>query len=140
MARCFTLSGIAPPESVSFHGRDLFAPVAAAIARGASQSILSAEKLRLDAALDAGDLPRIIYIDHYGNAMTALRAQALASSARITFGARTIVHARIFSEVAPGEIFWYVNSIGLVEIAANLSSAAGMLGLEVGQSVGLRER
>ena len=140
LARCFTLSQIVRPESVSFHGRDLFAPVAAAIARGASQSVLGDEKPRLDVALDPGDLPRVIYIDHYGNAMTGLRAHALASPARITIGERAFAQARVFSEVGPGEVFWYVNSIGLVEIAANQSSAAAMLGLTVGQSVGLGER
>jgi S-adenosylmethionine hydrolase len=39
--------------------------------------------------------------------------------------------------VPPGEIFWYENSIGLAEIAANSASAAERLGLTVGSAVGL---
>lgn len=136
--RCFALSG-AQPESVSFHGRDLFAPVVAAIAGGASQSgALGEEKPRLNVELDPGELPQVIYIDHYGNAMTGLRA--LGARTQLRIGQRAVSHARVFSEVGRDELFWYVNSIGLVEIAANQSSAADLLGLKVGQRVALGER
>ncbi|MBS0311458.1 MAG: SAM-dependent chlorinase/fluorinase, partial [Proteobacteria bacterium] len=63
------------PEDVSptFHGRDLFAPIAAEIACGnfPTDKLTSIEAL--DVEFDAGDLARVIYIDHYGNAWTGIR-------------------------------------------------------------------
>jgi S-adenosyl-L-methionine hydrolase (adenosine-forming) len=41
----------------------------------------------------------------------------------------------VFSDVAPAELFWYANSIGLVEIAANQASASSMLGVAVGDGI-----
>jgi S-adenosylmethionine hydrolase len=50
-------------------------------------------------------------------------------------GGRELAHASVFSEVPPGTPFWYGNSIGLVELAANQASAAALLGLGVGDPV-----
>jgi hypothetical protein len=44
-------------------------------------------------------------------------------------------HRRVFSEAEKGEAFWYVNSVGLVEIAANRASAAELLKVGVGDTV-----
>jgi S-adenosylmethionine hydrolase len=41
-------------------------------------------------------------------------------------------YARVFSDNKTGQLFWYVNSMGLVEIAANRDSAARVLDLTVG--------
>jgi S-adenosyl-L-methionine hydrolase (adenosine-forming) len=46
-----------------------------------------------------------------------------------------LTHARVFHEAPTGQGFWYVNSVGLVEIAMPGTSAAKMLGLRVGQAV-----
>lgn len=123
--------------SASFHGRDLFAPVAASIAAG-HLPVGKLEKTEgLKVRFGANDLAQIIYIDHYGNALTGLRARNLPHTAVIAAGGRQLRCARVFSEVPQGSVFWYENSIGLVEIAANRSSAAGLLGLDVGDAVGL---
>ena len=53
---------------------------------------------------------------------------------------RRLSCARVFGDVPCGEIFWYENSVGLVEIAANRASAAIELGLEVGDRLGLTVR
>lgn len=124
-------------RSVSFHGRDLFAPVAAAIARGVFPHGKAEPMARLDAELGASDLGEIIYVDHYGNAFTGLRARGLSPDTRVVAGGVSLGHARVFSAVAAGEVFWYENSLGLVEIAGNACSAAGKLGLGVGQPVGI---
>jgi S-adenosylmethionine hydrolase len=121
--------------SASFHGRDLFAPVAGMLARGDLDAGWLAPKTGLDVRFGADDLPEVIYIDHYGNALTGLRADRVERDARMTIVEHRIAHARVFSEVAPGELFWYENSLGLVEIAANSGSAAHRLGLRVGQPV-----
>jgi hypothetical protein len=55
--------------SVSFHGRDLFAPVAARIAAGTSNASEFKRVQRLAVDFGAADLPEVTYIDHYGNAV-----------------------------------------------------------------------
>jgi len=128
---------VRPPAglSASFHGRDLFAPIAAAIAAGRLPRGSTVQVRGPRVFFGAGDRAAIIYIDHYGNAMTGLRADRRARAARLRVGRRRLSYARVF-EVAPrGGAFWTVNSLGLVEIAANRASAAKRLGLRVGQRV-----
>jgi hypothetical protein len=121
--------------STSFHGRDLFAPVAAMLARGNRADPRLEPRSALSEDLGAEDLAEIIHLDHYGNALTGLRAGMVARDVRLTVAGRSLAHARVFSDVGPGEPFWYENSLGLIEIAANASSAARCLGLTVGQRV-----
>ncbi|MCX7673844.1 MAG: SAM-dependent chlorinase/fluorinase [Thiobacillaceae bacterium] len=120
--------------SDSFHGRDLFAPVAAWLARGP----FPADKLEPIPApqvqFDAADLPRIIYIDHYGNAWTGIRGE-LTTRGVVEVKGQRLPYRRIFAEARKGEAFWYVNSRGLIEIAVNRGSAASSLGLAVGDMV-----
>jgi hypothetical protein len=123
--------------SASFHGRDLFAPVAARIASGKLRAERLQKKSRLDVEFGADDLAEIIYIDHYGNALTGLRAGNISPHARVAVGGRRIGHARVFSEVPAGEAFWYENSLGLLELAANAASAAGQFGLKTGDPLSL---
>ncbi len=125
------------PESLSasFHGRDLFAPVAAALARGDAPpgEIRPPEVHGRPEWPD--DLPRIIYADHFGNAMTGLRAAVLPGKARLQAGGRIVNPARTFSDVPQGEAFWYENANGLAEIAVNRGRADQTLGLTVGAAV-----
>ena len=139
--RCVTLDWMPPPESVSFHGRDLFAPAAARIACGGfDPPTVSTPERVLEVQLDSGDLGQIIYIDHYGNAMTGMRSERIDGRCVIDVAGRTIAHARVFSGAPPGALLWYANSIGLVEIAANQARAADLLGLAIGQRVGVADR
>jgi S-adenosylmethionine hydrolase len=121
--------------SASFHGRDLFAPVAAMLARGDSPL----GRPRQDEAHRRTDWPddlcEIVYIDHYGNAMTGLRAITLQRDARLVASSRVLERAGTFSDRAPGTAFWYENSNGLVEIAVNQGRADRELGLAVGVAV-----
>lgn len=130
------------PDSLSssFHGRDLFAPVAAALARGRAPSGWLAALRAPRVLLDAADLGKVIFVDHYGNAMTGLRAGSLVPEARLRVGRRTLAHAQTFSKARPGIAFWYANSLGLVEIAANRSSAARKLRLQIGSPIAVAER
>jgi S-adenosylmethionine hydrolase len=59
----------------------------------------------------------------------------LPRGARIVAGGRCLKHARVFSDVPAGDVFWYENSLGLVEIAGNACSAAENIALRIGQSV-----
>jgi S-adenosylmethionine hydrolase len=85
--------------------------------------------------LGGDDLAEIIYVDHYGNAMTGLRGEGLPTDRALRARDQTIPHARVFADARPGQAFWYVNSLGLVEIAMPAADAAGVLGLRIGQAV-----
>lgn len=121
--------------SDSFHGRDLFAPVAAMLARGDRKSAKLRKQAELAVSFGAEDLAEVIYVDHYGNVVTGLRAGGVPRERTLVVNGREVPRARVFSEVPPGEVFWYENSLGLVEIAANAASAAARLGLRVGKVV-----
>jgi len=121
--------------SSSFHGRDLFAPVAARIEMDSVPQGWLVPLERLSVGFGAGDLAEIIYVDHYGNAMTGLRAEAVRRDAVLIANGSQIKHAPIFSAVPPGAVFWYPNSQGLIEIAVNQGNAAADLQLEIGEPV-----
>jgi S-adenosylmethionine hydrolase len=118
--------------SASFHGRDLFAPVAAMLARGEPPP----GRPRQDGADRRADWPddlcEIVYVDQFGNAMTGLRAAMLPPNARLTVAGRVLERARTFSNRSPGAAFWYENSNGLAEIAVNQGRADRELGLVIG--------
>jgi len=121
--------------SASFHGRDLFAPVAAMLARGEPPP----GPLRTDAAARRPDWPddlgEIAYIDHFGNAMTGLRAATLPANARLAACDHVLARARTFSDLPAGSPFWYENSNGLAEIAVNQGRADQTLGISLGTAV-----
>ena len=127
----------APPAAISasFHGRDLFAPVAGLLAHGgpAEDRLRPAQLLGRPEWPD--DLPEIAYVDRFGNAMTGLRAAVLPDRARLAAAGRVLSRQRTFSDVRVGEAFWYENSNGLAEIAVNSGRADTALGLAVGSSV-----
>lgn len=121
--------------SHSFHGRDLFAPVAARIARGDSVPGAAVDPQERLLPGWPEDLARIVYVDHYGNLMTGLRAERVSTEAVIGVADWQFSHARTFSAVAPGSAFWYANANGLVEIAVNQGNACAALGLKVGDEL-----
>ena len=121
--------------SSSFHGRDLFAPVAARLAAKRLPRGWLATKRAPEVLLDAGDLAEIIYVDHYGNALTGIRARGVARDAVLRVGRRRLRYAETFEAARAGEAFWYEDSLGLVEIAANRASVARRLALRVGTRV-----
>ena len=121
--------------SASFHGRDLFAPVAAMLARG-DRKMPKLNKATLAVSLGADDLGEVIYVDHFGNLVTGLRAGNVPHNRDLVINGRAVRYARVFSEVGQGEVFWYENSLGLVELAANSASAQQVLGLKPGSRLG----
>jgi S-adenosylmethionine hydrolase len=121
--------------SASFHGRDLFAPVAAILARGDEPPGRPCDDGADRRADWPDDLSEIIYVDHFGNAMTGLRAATLPANARLSAGNSVLERARTFGDRPPGAAFWYENSNGLAEIAVNQGRADRDLGLFIGMSV-----
>jgi S-adenosyl-L-methionine hydrolase (adenosine-forming) len=129
--------------SSTFHGRDIFAPVAAALAEGAEVADLgppvdSIE--RFDVPKPRRQLSRVsgqvLYLDPFGNLVTNIPGSMLAGQG----GGLTIhlcgavVHglSKAYSDVPAGLLLAYIGSAGLLEIAVNRQSAAMRLGAEVG--------
>jgi S-adenosylmethionine hydrolase len=125
------------PDTLSstFHGRDLFPVIAAALA----ESHFPGDKLELvrvlQIAFDDDDLARVIYIDHYGNAWTGVRGRRLSPATRVEAAGHVFCHAHTFAEVEKGGALWFVNSAGLLELAVNQGSVAARFGLKIGDSV-----
>lgn len=123
--------------SASFHGRDLFAPVAAMLCDG---RLLHHTEIDQD-VLIGNDWPnalaKVIYVDRYGNLITGIQAADLDRDARLWVGGRDIVCARTFCSVPPGQAFWYEDAFGLVELAVNQGNACHALGLGLGDRIEL---
>lgn len=117
--------------SDSFHGRDLFAPVVARLARGEAGTDL-ADYAGPDLSGWPADIASVVYIDHYGNAFTGWRYQPEQQGKTLLIGGQRLSQAGTFCQAPEGEAFWYGNSCGLIEIAANRASAADRLGLQIG--------
>jgi len=121
--------------SASFHGRDLFAPMAARLANGEK---VMGDPRRAPTLLRPDwpdDLARIVYIDGFGNAMTGTRAATIAEGGQLEIAGRRLDRARTFDAVPPGQAFWYENANGLAEIAINQGCADHELGIEAGTEV-----
>ncbi len=132
------------PVSATFHGRDLFAPVAAALAAGepfadaggpvdvASLTVLDLPAGRI-AAVGRAEA-HVLEIDTFGNVTFDIDdPRILAEVVRVN-GERAAVGAT-FADVAPGELLIYVDSSGDLALAVNQGSAAQRLGLALDDDV-----
>ena len=119
--------------SNTFHGRDLYAPACAIIANDGFPE--GQEFTWEDLHQWPDDLYEIIYIDHFGNAMTGIRGAGIDRTRNIKFKDHLVSYANYFAEVKPGQGFWHVNSYGLLEIAVNQGSASEIFDLKVETSI-----
>jgi S-adenosylmethionine hydrolase len=132
----FEITWAPPRMSASFHGRDLFAPVAGRLARGekpAGRRLNPDQAPRFPGWPD--DAAEILYFDAYGNAVTGLRAAGLGPEAALGLGGARFPRARVFGEVPEGAGFWYENANGLAEIAVNRGAARALRGAHIGAEV-----
>jgi len=138
------------PVSCTFHGRDVFAPVAAALARGVPVGRLGAPiddpvELHLPGPIrtaSGGAAGEVLSIDRFGNAITNIRLDDLKADDRARFwvscrGLRLQGPVRCYSAVEPGEALVLVGSAGLVEIAVRDGSAAESADIHPGDRVEL---
>jgi S-adenosylmethionine hydrolase len=145
-----TLDSLAlPPPSATFHGRDIFAPVAAELAAGR----LTPEELgpRIDDWIPGWlDEPEaaggrvsgvVVTVDNFGNLITNIGEEYLESFERpqILAGGRAIGLGETYGRSKPGEYLALVNSFGVLEIARAEASAAAGLGLDRGAPVRITE-
>ncbi|MBL6945404.1 MAG: SAM-dependent chlorinase/fluorinase [Rhodospirillales bacterium] len=129
------LSDIPAHVSATFHGRDVFAPAAAWLATGKPPACVEKPLSNILRPQWPDDLAQVVYIDGFGNAMTGLRASTVNNEAVVAVCGVEIRRARTFSDVAPGQAFWYENSNGLLEIAVNCGRADEQLGAHIGATV-----
>jgi S-adenosyl-L-methionine hydrolase (adenosine-forming) len=139
------------PVSQTFHGRDIFAPVAAALSNGVDlkefgpviDDLIQLESLQPRTLDDGVTEAWIIHIDRFGNCITNLTRDYFAGS-QITAGAKLVVNGHEVSSfreffadggVDQGELFCLFGSAGFLEIAAQNSSAAKILGAQRGHPV-----
>ena len=113
--------------SATFHGRDIFAPAAARLAKG-DQSGLKPVKLKaIRKAEFQEDVRAVIYVDEFGNLMTGIRAKSLRDDEAIEILGHQLAMVRTFGDVEPGTLIVYENAVGLLEIAANQANAHDIL-------------
>ncbi|MGV8992079.1 MAG: SAM hydrolase/SAM-dependent halogenase family protein [Thiobacillus sp.] len=127
------------PEMLSptFHGRDLFAVIAAEIARGEFPESKLSQIDKLEVEFDVGELSRVIYIDHFGNAWVGVRN--VPKHAQVSAAGQLFKYSESFGFVSKGEGFWFNNSVGLLELAVNRGNAATSFGLKVGDVVQVQD-
>jgi S-adenosylmethionine hydrolase len=136
--------------SATFHGRDIFAPVAAHLAKGlpaAKVGPLITDPFRAAPDVPVQISPRkwtgsVLYCDRFGNLVTNFRCADFAWLAERPFALR-IGTARVhrledcYADSARDELFLLPGSSGMLEIALNQDSAARRLGLSAGAAVEL---
>jgi S-adenosylmethionine hydrolase len=137
--------------SSTFHGRDVFAPVAAYLAEGGPLEGVGPEVEAMPAPPGpvVGDRTiegHVLIEDHFGNLITDIsrrQLQALGdpSRIRVRVGAAFIQGVmQTFSDVAEGVALTYVGSGEHLEIAVNAGRASERLGLGVGSAVSVERR
>jgi S-adenosylmethionine hydrolase len=141
------------PVSSTFHGRDIFAPITAYLAKGVDPEKFGDEIndfVRFNPPKPkpaSGNILRgvVLKVDRFGNLVTNITPQDVPAlfqpeppTFRITVGKREIneMHTN-YAQGAPGSVFGILGSMGYLEIAANRGSAAQVLGTGKGSEVSL---
>ncbi len=137
-----------PETSKTFHGRDIFAPCAAHLARGVPFESLGSpidDWVRLEPPAptrqrDGSLLAHVRHIDGFGNIVIDLAGDMLQGADRphtiISIAGHTVQGIRdAYAEVAPGEALALVGSSGLLEVAVRNGNAAQKWGVRTGEEV-----
>ena len=123
------------PVSTTFHGRDIFAPVAGALSNELDPSSFGpriSDPVRLSTSRE----PQIIHIDHFGNLITSITRKDFIDGATLLVNGKPIrVFRKYFGEEESDEPFGIWGSAGFLEIAVNGGSAAEILGVKRGDRV-----
>lgn len=135
------------PVSATFHGRDILAPVAAHLSLGVAPQALGPPagewvQLETPAPVVQPDrlLGEVIFIDHFGNLLTNIPAEALApwgnAPVRIAVAQHEVVRwVRTYADAEPGALVALTSSTGSLEIAVTQGNAAIQLRARVGTPV-----
>ncbi|HTE19119.1 MAG TPA: SAM-dependent chlorinase/fluorinase, partial [Armatimonadota bacterium] len=139
-----------PNVGATFHGRDVFAPVAARLAGGQPVEELGsriADPTRLDiphpTVHDGGVSGQVLLVDGFGNAVTNLRPEDLADCSSWSFhvaGREVEGPSTHYGAVPMGAPLVLLGSLGYYEVAVNGGSAASELGIQPGAGIRTRPR
>lgn len=127
-----------PERSRTFHGRDLFAPVAARLAMGATFEDVGPvveDVVPSDVPQPDGTDGEVVYVDHYGNCITNLPGRA---DGRLVLEDREVAIHLAYGDVEQGAALGLTGSTGHLELAVRGGSAAAELGVGRGARVGWR--
>ncbi|MBI5210678.1 MAG: SAM-dependent chlorinase/fluorinase [Elusimicrobia bacterium] len=129
-----------PAVSSTFHGRDIFAPVAARLSLGLRRSSLGPRaepSVRLAPGNGGGGLGgRVVALDRFGNAVTSLRTDAVGARAAVLFKGRSLGPVRsCFGEAPAGAAMAVAGSFGFVELAVNGGDFSRRFGARPGDRV-----
>jgi S-adenosylmethionine hydrolase len=137
------------PASATFHGRDVFAPLAARLALGEAAEALGAvlppEALATLPGLAAtrrgeGVLARVLSVDVFGNVITSLDVEGFGGMGRVRLVApvsQVLSWVSTYAALGPGEVGLLAGSQGYLELAVRGGSAAALLGLSRGDGLEL---
>jgi S-adenosyl-L-methionine hydrolase (adenosine-forming) len=124
-----------PNASSTFHGRDIFAPVAAALSTGVAPEEFGPE-INDEVRLPSLETPlRIIHIDRFGNCVTNIKRETFEGKSLSINGKTISAFRNFYGEASPNEIFAIWGSAGFLEISINGGSAAQVLGAKRGDTV-----
>jgi S-adenosylmethionine hydrolase len=134
---------VLPEAAPTFHGRDVFAPAAAVLARGGSleslgTAISDPNYAPLPIPTVEGDavVGQVIYVDRFGTLVSNISPTAVKPGARIRVGGADVGPLRrTFADVASGAVVAFTGSAGTIEIAVRDGSATRRLGLGVAAEV-----
>jgi S-adenosylmethionine hydrolase len=138
---------VPPAAAPTFHGRDLIAPAAAALALGADCASLGEPsptvpvRLALPVPFYEGKsvVGEVISVDRFGNLVTNLTAAEVPAHALLEAEDAEVGRVRrTFSDVESGQLVAYIGSAGHLEIAVRDGSAARRIGLGVGGRIRAR--
>ncbi len=132
-----------PRISSTFHGRDIMAPVAAAVAKGLPEKKIGPpmkdyRKFPFPRPEKAGNrvMGRIIAVDHFGNAITNITRQYVTAKSIFTVSDRIIKGLKLsYASVIEGEPLALIGSFGFLEFSIRNGNFAGAFGVKAGSEV-----
>ncbi len=130
----------AASASATFHGRDIFAPVAGHLAAGASVSRVGTPVLAVERHMTLpqprGSDGEVLHVDRYGNLVTNFASSRVPRAHyHLRVNGQRAPGAPFYAAVEPGQLLALVGSTGLVEISARNASAAELTGARRGTPV-----
>jgi hypothetical protein len=141
---------IYPAKSKTFHGRDVFAPIAARIECGAKpvefgKKIEGINKIRFKKIIEEDKIKgEVVCVDEFGNVITNIKGEDL-DKLQISYGDRVVISVKgkknkmrfveTYGYAEEGELISLIGSEGYLEIAVNMGNAGRILNLEGGEEV-----
>jgi S-adenosylmethionine hydrolase len=140
------------PVSATFHGRDIFAPVAARLAAGAALADagepcdpggLVTLELPVARVADGFLVAHVVYVDRFGNVQLGVEEPEfevgqVLELATASGRSELVRYTRTFADAGAGELILYEDSYRRLAVAVNQGDAADVLGVAIGDELRIR--